>query len=82
MDSFILPEFCSTTNGFRGTRTALLFVMAQETEGRMVNWVIKSAEFVEEITFIKISSFFGGVGGYQYFVGNFTLTFRVNLNLN
>jgi hypothetical protein len=55
------PEFCSATNGFRDTSTALLFVLVQETEGRMFKWVIKSAEILEEIIFIKIFSFFSAV---------------------
>jgi hypothetical protein len=82
MDSFTVPEFCSSTNGFRGTSTAFLFVLAQETEGRMVKWVIKSAEFIDEIRFIKMLRFYGDVGGYQCFVGNIASTFRVDLNLN
>jgi hypothetical protein len=82
MDSSTLPEFCSIINGFRGTSTTLLFVLAPETEGRIVKWVIKSAEFVDEITFIKMLRLYGGEDGYQCFVGNIALTFRVDLNLN
>jgi hypothetical protein len=41
MDSFTVPEFCSSTDGFRGVPTALLFVLLQEIGGRMVKRVIK-----------------------------------------
>jgi hypothetical protein len=47
MGSSTVPEFCSSTNGFRGASGTWLFALIQEIEGEMVKWVIKTVAFVD-----------------------------------